>query len=64
MEKLSAFSSALYHTNVKSIESYVVVNKKFNDLKTFVIWHDRLGHLGSSMIRSIIVLGTQSMYNL
>ena len=26
MEKLSAFSSGLYHTNIKSIKSYVVVN--------------------------------------
>ena len=31
MEKLSAFSSRLYHTNIKSIKSYVVVNQKFND---------------------------------
>ena len=26
IEKLSTFSSRLYHTNIKSIESYVVVN--------------------------------------
>ena len=26
MEKLSAFSFGLYHTNIKPIESYVVVN--------------------------------------
>ena len=26
MEKLLAFSSGLYHTNIKSIESYAVVN--------------------------------------
>ena len=54
MEKLSAFSSRLYHTTIKSIESYVVVNQKFNDPKVFVIWHDRLGHPGSSMMRRII----------
>ena len=47
MEKLSAFSSRLYHTTIKPIESYVVVNQKFND-------HDRLGHPGSSMMRRII----------
>ena len=34
MEKLSAFFSRL---NVKPIESYVVVNQKFNDPKTFVL---------------------------
>ena len=51
MEKLSAFSSRLYHTTIKSIESYVVVNQKFNDSKVFILWHDRLGHPRSSMMR-------------
>ena len=49
MEKLSTFSSGLYHTNIKLIESYVVVNQKFNS-KTFVLWHDRLGYPRSSMM--------------
>ena len=53
-EKLPAFSSGLYHTTIKSIESNVVVNQKFNDPKIFNLWHDRLGHPGSSMIRRII----------
>ena len=53
VETLLAFSTGLYHTTIKSIESYVVVNYKFNDPKTFVLWHDRLGHLGSSMMRRI-----------
>ena len=44
----------MYHATIKPIESYVVVNQKFNDLKVFVIWHDRLGHLGSSMMHRII----------
>ena len=54
VETLSAFSTGLYHTIIMPIESYVVVNQKFTDPNTFVIWHDRLGHLGSSMIRRII----------
>ena len=54
MEKFSAFSYALYHTNIEPIESYVVVNQKFNNPKTFIIWHDRMGHLGSLMMRKII----------
>ena len=54
MEKLSTFSFGLYHTNIKPIESYVVVNQKFNDPKTFVLWHDRVGHLGFSMMWRII----------
>ena len=53
-EKLPAFSSGLYHTTIKSIESNVVVNQKFNDPKIFNLWHERLGHPGSSMIRQII----------
>ena len=51
MGKLLAFSFVLYHTTIKIIESYVVMNQKFNDPKVFVIWHDRLGQPGSSMMR-------------
>ena len=54
MEKLSSFSCRLYHTIIKSIESYVVMNHKFNNPKTFILWHDRLGHPKSSMMRRII----------
>ena len=54
VEKLSAFSSGLYHTIIKSIESNIVVNQKFNDPKIFNLWHYKLGHPGSSMIRRII----------
>ena len=56
IEKLLVTSSGLYHTIVKSIESYVIVNQKFNDRKTFILCHDRLGHPGSSMMRRIIEL--------
>ena len=45
VETLLAFSTGLYHTTIKPIESYVVVNQKFNDPKTFVFWHDWLGDL-------------------
>ena len=37
MEKLSTFSYGLYHTSIKLIKSYVVVNNKFNDQNTFVL---------------------------
>ena len=50
VEILSTISSRLYHTNIKPIESYVVVNQMFNDPNTFVIWHDRVGHPRSSMM--------------
>ena len=50
MKKLSVYSFGLYHTNIKFIESYVVLNQKFNNPKTLVLWHDRLGHHGSSVM--------------
>ena len=53
-EKLLAFSSRLYHMTIKPIESYTVMNQKFNDPKIFTLWHNMLGHLGSSMMRRII----------
>ena len=37
VETLLAFFTGLYHTTIKPIESYVVVNHKFNYLKTFVL---------------------------
>ena len=54
VETLSTSSIGLYHTTIKPIESYIVVNQTFNDPKTFVLWHDKLCHLGSSMMRMII----------
>ena len=54
MEKLPAYSSRLYHTNIKSIELYVVMNQKFNDPKTFALWPDRMGHPRSLIMRRII----------
>ena len=46
-EKLLAFSSGLSHTTIKPIESYDVMNQKFNDPKIFTLWHNRLGRPGS-----------------
>ena len=53
-EKLPILSFGLYHTTIKPIESYAVMNQKLNDPKIFTLWHNRLGHPGSSMIRRII----------
>ena len=39
---------------IKPIEPYVVMNQKFNDPKTFILWHDRLSYPKSSMMRRII----------
>ena len=46
-EKVPTFSSGLYHTTIKSIESYTVMNQKFNYPNIFILCHNRLGHLGS-----------------
>ena len=54
LEKLHSYSCGLYQTIIKPIELYVVMNKKFYDLKTFMIWHRRLGHLELSMMCRII----------
>ena len=36
-EKLSSIPSGLYHTTIKPIKSYVVMNQKFNDLHNFIL---------------------------
>ena len=53
-KKFTAFSSRLYHTTIKPIESYAVMKQKFNDPRIFTLWHNRLGYPGSSMMRRII----------
>ena len=53
-EKLPTFFFGLHHTTEKPIKSYAVINQKFNDPKIFTLWHNRLGHPGSSMMRRII----------
>ena len=54
LEKLPALSSGLYYTTIKAIETYAVSNQKFVDPKAFMLWHDRLGHPGSTMMRRIV----------
>ena len=46
--------SGLYWTKISAIEAHFIVKKKFTDFNTFVLWHDRLGHPGSKMMRRII----------
>ena len=54
VEKLRAFSSGLYYTIMRSIETYVVSSQKLFKPITFRLWHDRLGHPGSTMMCRII----------
>jgi hypothetical protein len=54
LEKLSAFSSGLYYITIRTIELHVVINKKYSNPKMFMLWHDRLTHLGTIMMCQII----------
>ncbi|KAM1778054.1 hypothetical protein PS1_044952 [Malus domestica] len=54
LEKLHGLSSGLYCTYIKTVEAYTVMNQKFIDSKVYMLWHDRLGHPGSTMMRRII----------
>ena len=54
LEKLHVFSSGLYCTTKRTIETNVVVHQKCFDPKIFMLWHDRLEHPESIMMRRII----------
>lgn len=54
IERLPAFSTGLYYTKISAIEAHVIVNQKFTDQDNFIVWHDRLGHPGSVMMRKIV----------
>ena len=54
LEQLPSLSCGLYPTTIRSIESYAVMNQKFNDSNAFLLWHERLGHPGISMMRRIV----------
>ena len=54
LEKLSMLSFGLYYTYISAIEAHIIVNQKFTNKNMFIVWHDRLGHPGSIMMRKII----------
>ena len=51
LEKLPKLPSGLHYTYIHEIECNLVVKE---DPKTMTLWHDRLGHPGSTMMRKII----------
>ena len=51
LEKLPVLNSGLYYTMIKA-EVYNVVNQGITT--EFNVWHDRLGHPGTIMMRKII----------
>ena len=54
LEQLPSLSCGLYQTTIRSIESYAIMNQKFNNSNAFLLWHERLGHPGISMMRRIV----------
>ena len=51
VEKLCTFSSRLYYTTITTIELKTMMSQKLSHLNIFMLWHDRLGHVGSTMMR-------------
>ena len=54
VENLSIFSSRLYYTTIITIELNMVMSQKLSHPNIFMLWYDRLGHPGSTMMRRII----------
>ncbi|XP_074336380.1 uncharacterized protein LOC141673528 [Apium graveolens] len=54
IEKLPSYNSGLYYTFINPVESHMTINTRSFNPTNFTIWHDRLGHLGSTMMRRII----------
>ncbi|WZZ50510.1 hypothetical protein YC2023_050617 [Brassica napus] len=51
LEKLPKLSYGMHHTYISAIESHLVIKENSGD---FTLWHDRLGHPGTTMMRKII----------
>ena len=55
LAKLRSLECGLYLTTINTIESYAILNPKFSNSTPIVLWHERLGHPGTSMLRRIFV---------
>jgi hypothetical protein len=54
LERLPTLGSGLHYTYISMIESHMVLKEKSCDLGILSLWHDRLGHPGTTMMRRII----------
>ena len=54
LEQLISSSYGLYQTTIRPLESHAIMNQKFNNPKAFLLWRERLGHPGLSMMRHIV----------
>ena len=41
LEQLTSLSCGLYQTIIKLIESHAIMNQKFNNSKTFILWYEQ-----------------------
>ena len=53
LETIHALSTGLYYAKVSMIEANATINKVATE--NFTLWHDRLGHPGSNMMRKLIL---------
>ena len=54
LEKLHSLSSSLYYIKISVYEIHHLVGQKSTNPSDFMIWHNRLGHPDSIMMRQII----------
>ena len=54
LEKLRSLECGLYLTTINTVESYAILNPKFSNSPLIVLWHERLSHPGTSMLRRIL----------
>ena len=51
LEKIGTISTGLYFTKIGIVESHFInMSQKLTNTKKLILWHDRLGHSGSTMI--------------
>ncbi|GJV63667.1 retrovirus-related pol polyprotein from transposon TNT 1-94 [Tanacetum coccineum] len=53
-EKLPMLHSGLHYTHINVSQAHMAVKEKYSDPGIFSLWHDRLGHLRSTMMKRII----------
>ena len=54
LEKLRSLECGLYLTTISTVESYAILNPKFSNSTPIVLWHERLGHPCTSMLRRVL----------
>ena len=54
LKKLRSLECGLYLTTINTIEYYAILNSKFSNSTPIVLWHERLGHPGTSMLKRIL----------